>query len=37
VGGTAAHRKPDDDVGMIGKNSIFRGAPEKVLVDESFG
>ncbi len=28
VGGTVAHRKPDDDVGMIGKNAIFRGAQE---------
>jgi hypothetical protein len=28
VSGTAAHRKPDDGVGLIGKNSIFRGAQE---------
>ncbi len=33
VGGTVAHHKLNDDVGMIGKNAIFRGAPmlEKVL------
>jgi hypothetical protein len=31
VGGYAADRNPDDYVGMIGRNSIFRGVPGMAL------